>query len=634
MYINTCIDAYMDISAMFSIIDIKQREYNALMMVADTISPKPSGASDPTAATVPVRSDKPTTTNTTAASSNVSNKENINSNMKSSTTSSTSTTTNNTSTGFGFILSSNIATICLSDNPPHQFSFPELDQLIAEAKKTNANQHNRTSSTNNASKTHTNDTKSYSLCVSIIEPSIEVLISKKDIYLSIKADDLSVYEMELAQFHDLVHSGFDFNQTTGREARYGSSKHLIPFIRRASLHALDVGGNEKKETFSTLLGDNQDYGRAFEVRLLLSSTTATTSSTNTATTNTTTSTGHNPVISTTEMKSVHFFIDFYDIMLSYDPQSTWILSIANMLTPQTPAQILCHRQVQQLAAVEQRYHQLTAEQQIALGCSLEEIIQNFTGETSSNRQPMETQNRQQPMESSIHSNNSSSSHTENNKKPIITLNLPFELTKINVRVRNCIIDYCCYPVNSRTFLTIGLLTVTSTIASNSQRFSLKFKVGGLSLYISNTLPLLTNSTTSTTATTTNARSRYRKKPSHNNIPRAELFPTTATNTTTTSSTVPMSVPVEIYEEDINHFFHTHCFIALASVDHIDVLVTINNSVQEALVIQITIGQCSIHACVDSLDLFTVRYLLIVCIYSLFISKINRFYCGYIIFIVV
>ena len=133
MYINTCIDAYMDISAMFSIIDIKQREYNALMMVADTISPKPSGASDPTAATVPVRSDKPTTTNTTAASSNVSNKENINSNMKSSTTSSTSTTTNNTSTGFGFILSSNIATICLSDNPPHQFSFPANSPLYRGA---------------------------------------------------------------------------------------------------------------------------------------------------------------------------------------------------------------------------------------------------------------------------------------------------------------------------------------------------------------------------------------------------------------------------------------------------------------------------------------------------------------------
>ena len=616
MYINTSIDVCMDMSAMYTIIDIKQREYNALMMVADTISPKPSGGSDPTAATVPVRSDKPTTTNTTAASSKVSNQENINSNMKSSTTSSTSTTTSNTSTGFGFILSSNIATICLSDNPPHQFSFPELDQLIAEAKKTNANQYNHTSSTNNTSKTHINDTKSYSLCVSIIEPSIEVLISKKDIYLSIKADDLSVYEMELAQFHDLVHSGFDFNQTTGREARYGSSKHLIPFIRRASLHALDVGGTEKKETFSTLLGDNQDYGRAFEVRLLLSSTTATSSSTSTTTT---TSTGNNPVISTTEMKSVHFFIDFYDIMLSYDPQSTWILSIANMLTPQTPAQILCHRQVQRLAAVEQRYHQLTAEQQIALGCTLDEIIQNFTGETSSNRQLMETQNRQQPMKSSIHSNNSSSSHTENNKKPIITLNLPFELTKINVRVRNCIIDYCCYPVNSRTFLTIGLLTVTSTIASNSQRFSLKFKVGGLSLYISNTLPLLTDNTTNGTSTaTTTTRSRYRKKPSHNQIPRAELFPTTATNGTT-SSTVPMPVPVEIYEEDINHFFHTHCFIALASVDHIDVLVTINNSVQEALVIQITIGQCSIHACVDSLDLFAVRYLLIGCIYSLFIS---------------
>ena len=53
---------------------------------------------------------------------------------------------------------------------------------------------------------------------------------------------------------------------------------------------------------------------------------------------------------------MHFFIDFYDIMLSYDPQSTWVLSMANILTPLTAAQILRHRSDERLRVLIERYN--------------------------------------------------------------------------------------------------------------------------------------------------------------------------------------------------------------------------------------------------------------------------------------
>lgn len=592
--------------------DIKQREYNVLMMVSDTIAPKPT---DRLATSQTAPGAAPAATSPEGAGPA---REPVQSPASPPSPS-------EKSTGFGFVLSSKIATICLSDNEPHVFDFPELDALLAErGDGPHRGARERRSAHHKAAGKGAEKSKSFSICVSIIEPAFEVLISNKDIYLSVKADDLSIYEMELAQFRQLLQSGFDFNQTTGREARYGPNRHLVPFIRRASLHShanstangLSLGVN-KTDLFSTLLGNNQDYGQAFEVRLLLTSSGAGKATASGA--------------PAAEVKSVHFFIDFYDIMLSYDPQSTWILSVANMLTPQTAAQILCHRQEERLRAAVERYQQLSPSQRDQLGVSMEEFVRNMTtaepetccvaGAGGSPAVPGAATTAPAPKNSSTPASadkKEAASGEAGGNKNTITLALPFELTKVNVRVRDCIIDFCCDPCSSRTFLTIGLLTVTSTIASNSQRFSLKFKVGGLSLYISDVLPLPTVQTVrkdvGDSASALNSSylaysnladsvsglrgSRFKKYPS--------LFDAART-TGSSAEEAGGTLGSEIYDEDIAQFFAANSFVDLASVDHIDVLVTINNSDLEALVIQINIGLCSINACVDSLELFAVRY---------------------------
>jgi hypothetical protein len=558
-------------------LDIKQREYNALMMVSDSIAPQA-----PTSATAQAPGNKHSRS---AAGSTP--KEPLSPSAAASA-------------GFGFVLTSKIATICLSDNEPYQFDFPELDALIEETGRKGARSQRHVG----GEAPNSEAAKTFSISLSIMEPSIEVMVANKDIYVSIKADDLSIYEMELPQFRALLQSGFDFNQTTGREARYGPNRHLVPFIRRASLHSLDSSAGN--ETFSTLLGNNQDYGRAFEVRLLLSSTT----------------TASTAVAAATEVKAVHFFIDFHDIMLSYDPQSTWILSVANLLTPQTAAQILCHRQEERVRAAIRRYEQLSPAQRDMLGTTLEELVANLTAERTT---PLHEPTAETASAKSDVASPTSASEADSlqSKKGPITLALPFELTKVNVRVRNCIVDFCCAPCSSRTFLTIGLLTVGATIVSNSPRFSLKFKVGGLSLYISDELPLPTvqevghtkkaqswaedsvnlnysrmeNSALADSVSGASYRrgSRFRRNP--------VLFG--AASQSAYDAAAAHQPGAEIYDEDIGQFFKAHSFVDLASVDHIDVLVTINNSEQEALVIQINIGQCGISACVDSLELFAV-----------------------------
>ena len=546
-----------------------------------------------------------------------------------STTTSSTTASTSSGSGFGFVLSSKLATICLSDNEPNIYNFLELDELLSSTSTP------RTKSTPNTytKQTSSDVSKTFSICVSIIEPAFEVLIANKDIYISVKADDLGMYEMELPQFRTLLQSGFDFNQTTGREARYGPNRHLVPFIRRASLHALNNNNVQATSgaVHTTLLGDNLDYGKAFEFRLLLSSSggNAPTTATNA---NNSTTTNATATVAPAEVKSVHFFIDFYDIMLSYDPQSTWVLSMANILTPLTAAQILRHRSDERLRVLIERYNQLSLRQRSELGVTLPELVSGLACESGMyDASPVSPDIPEPaPLDSS-----------EKKARTPITLTLPFELTKVNVRVRDCIIDFCCAECQSRTFLTIGLLTVTSTIVSNSDRFSLKFKVGGLSLYISDILPLPTvqqvNTVHETYSSNTNLTSsfmresqsgykggsRYKK----NNV----LFaPSTKQAThTNTSNTIDSGV---VYDVDIKEYLLTHHFVDLCSVDHIDVLVTINNSEFEDLVISLNIGLCTISACVDSLDLFAVSalmlYLLLIIVWIIAFASlffVSKFY---------
>ena len=59
------------------------------------------------------------------------------------------------------------------------------------------------------------------------------------------------------------------------------------------------------------------------------------------------------------------------------------------------------------------------------------------------------------------------------------------MTKINIRLRRCFIDYVCPAVKSRVFLSIGSASLSTTIANNSNGYLLKFAAKDFVLHLSN-----------------------------------------------------------------------------------------------------------------------------------------------------
>jgi hypothetical protein len=181
------------------------------------------------------------------------------------------------------------------------------------------------------------------------------------------------------------------------------------------------------------------------------------------------------------------------------------------------------------------------------------------------------------------------------------LNSPFEITKVSVRVRKCLIDYCCEEISSRVLVSVGLLSVSSTIVSNSPNYSLKFGVNDFSLLISNKLihnvefeqsPLdvmgnFTNITTNQDIYSDNKSILKGGRNNENDNKKPDNFITL----------------------DYDRFIDAHGFVQLATVDHLDNTITFvdkdahkNNNI--ALILKLAMGQCCVYACVDSLEVLS------------------------------
>lgn len=406
--------------------------------------------------------------------------------------------------GFGLQLTAKVAKVALLETVPAAHSFPILESLLHR------------NGVDARSLLHEN-TDSFALCVSIIDPKVSLClgstsststttISSSDgirsaamaasagsglvtpvslqrqskIFLSIRADDVYMFELTRSQYNTLCADGFQFHcrDASGVQcdplsigsARCGAEKFRMPFIRRINgpgAHAARSGGREQH--YNTLLSDNTQFGHAFEVRLLLD----------------TIRTGEEA----SSMKSVHFYIDFHDIILSHDPRSTWLLKVVHLLTPQNARRMLEHQRLQRYEQGARLFDALPEEQK--LGLDLDALLED---DVSS---------------SPLHS---STSEGESDVLPPSqpAAALPFEVTKLNVRVRDCIIDYICCstdgsaksscsadayaaadeeddPFHSRVQLVIGLLTLNSTIVSNSPKICMKFKLAGVSFRVGKVL---------------------------------------------------------------------------------------------------------------------------------------------------
>jgi len=166
----------------------------------------------------------------------------------------------------------------------------------------------------------------------------------------------------------------------------------------------------------------------------------------------------------------------------------------------------------------------------------------------------------------------------------------FEITKVNLRVRDCLLVYCCQPGveycqdsdGARCILSIGSLTVSTNIVSNVSQHNIKFSIVDLALHVSNEL----------------AKSSFHiqksVKPSHvsgeyKHVPAVESKHFNA-----------MAKDV-----DLHQFLNSNDFIQLLIVDRNEVILTSNDGSGEVFSLEVALNVCSINACTDSLELFTV-----------------------------
>lgn len=235
-------------------IDVRQREYNTALIIAETIVPCISTAA-PKAA------------------------ESSSSKLQSS---------------IGLKLSSKFATICISED---ESKVNASDKMLSKAAILNLLQrflqlHAMSAHTElpifstpdfqslSSFRKELKEVDPVSLCMSVHEPLITLLSVKSEIFLSLAADDVNMYEMNTKQFSTLCKEQFQFSKPTSiAELRVGPDSYKIPFIHRAFVR--NFGPAEKQQrssasssfgSYSTLLGKNNKASEyAFEARLLMTS---------------------------------------------------------------------------------------------------------------------------------------------------------------------------------------------------------------------------------------------------------------------------------------------------------------------------------------------------------------------------
>jgi hypothetical protein len=150
-------------------------------------------------------------------------------------------------------------------------------------------------------------------------------------------------------------------------------------------------------------------------------------------------------------QEVRLHMDFQNITHHFDPNSNWINKVAVMMAPVRPDIVLERRR--HIRAKALRALAVTQSAYLRAGADHMEI-----------KGPVEVL----PMD-------------ENDQRPI---KLPFAVTSVSVNVSSCLFDYRCPEHSSRLMLSVGKLSVSTTIVSSYALFSLKVVAEDIDLYVS------------------------------------------------------------------------------------------------------------------------------------------------------
>jgi hypothetical protein len=387
----------------------------------------------------------------------------------------------------------------------------------------------------------------FCLCVAALEPRIEMFTSGAETFFSIQSDDASLFEMTHDQARDLHRR--DGHSGSCQAARCGPQAHCVPFLHRTSL------------TSRSGYWDNDHFGEpstratvasrppTFRLQLML------------------TEEPSYSRLDDTMVYTIAVHMALHDITFRYEPTSSWISKLIALLTPESPQQILQKRnrntsgsEVRSLApclAAGGRRHTNTANTSLD-NCNEASTFEASTFEASNSL-------------ASLGCNSALCDLSVGHGSPSPpSVTIPFEITKISIRARKCLIDYCCEETPSRVILSVGLIRLSSTLVSNSPRVGLKFQVRDVGLYLSNRLMR------------------------NDELEQSPL-----------NMLAHRDAPVAGAPIDFDQFLDVHAFVQLFTVDHVELMVTLHGDNRVPLSVQMNIGLCCIYACMDTLDVLSV-----------------------------
>ena len=268
---------------------------------------------------------------------------------------------------------------------------------------------------NNPNNVKPDEDKLFSFHMSAVKPVIEIYSGDNDAYISIISEDFSMFEDTLNE-HDILEDDIK----------------SPPFLHRTTLHFNrnydDPQNLNKKNNLFNGAGfftyapsiskmknkSNCVYPHVFSVQILLTDEYL----------------GVDTDLEAAKvkdtLKTMRFHMDFQDVTLRYNPTSSWLLQVVDILTP-VP-----------------------------------------TGKNYEVRKIKENKKKYKPPSRSQNSSNS-----------------PYERTIVSTRIRKGLIDYQCLPLNSRSIISVGMLKMSATIVSNCDAFNLKFTLTDFAYYLSN-----------------------------------------------------------------------------------------------------------------------------------------------------
>jgi hypothetical protein len=366
-------------------------------------------------------------------------------------------------------------------------------------------------------------------------------LSISQVFLSLRGADISVFESTEdngtygCNDNYVIYGGhIDINMNTNKnENEYDTigpkvpvPQILTPILHKTTLHRSHVSNVNPSHPSS------KEQDDAFLIQLLISELPIISAYNDNETTNKTNDKNGS--------KSVSINAELNDITFNLDPTSTCIPTITELLTPCTPKQIITTQKINQI-------------------------------QKNKNKIPNLIRKPNKPHNSEIEKQ----------------ANNQFLIIKLNVQIKQCLFDYIAPIVQSHSLISISLITISSTIVSNSKILSMKFNMKNLAVHLSNRIfrnPVIEQNPLNING----IRIHDTIKINENNINiNNDIYDKHYTDTSVYKSSKINFIensPLNQYKSidkrknsvlDLDRYLDIHCLVQLLTVDHIEAKLSLN-----------------------------------------------------------